>query len=221
MNILITLIFFFVAALILFAGVMVVATKNIIHSALWLIASFFGVAALYMLMEAPFLGVVQVLIYVGAVSILILFAIMLTRQVMVNSGEAVFYRRWWLALGVAVLLFGAALVPTLIGGQPALTQATGAAQQGLGEGRGVADVFALGVAYINDYLIPFQVAGVLLLVALIGAIMVASEERVRRRRVLTLAEEHALRQRAANGAVAVDGVQREANDTVVAAEGES
>ena len=77
MNILIMVIFLVLSAFTLVAGIMVVTVKNIIHSALWLIASFFTVAAMYLLMEAEFLAIVQVLIYVGAISILILFAIML------------------------------------------------------------------------------------------------------------------------------------------------
>ncbi|HEX5689439.1 MAG TPA: NADH-quinone oxidoreductase subunit J, partial [Roseiflexaceae bacterium] len=100
MNILILIIFVLISAFILGAGVAVVTVKNIIHSALWLIATFFGVGALYLLLEAEFVAVVQVLVYVGAISILILFAIMLTRHV---TGEGVrqLYKRWWVALIVA------------------------------------------------------------------------------------------------------------------------
>jgi NADH-quinone oxidoreductase subunit J len=112
MNVVIMIIFFLLSALTLAAGLMVVTVKNIIHSALWLIASFFSVAALYLLMEAEFIAIVQVLIYVGAISILILFAIMLTRHV---TGEGVrqLYQRWWVALIVAGALFGLLIVPTV------------------------------------------------------------------------------------------------------------
>src|SRR5919205_1126048 len=108
----IMVIFLVLAIFTLAAGVMVVTVKNIIHSALWLIASFFGVAALYLLMEAEFIAVVQVLIYVGAISILVLFAIMLTRHV---TGEGVrqLYQRWWVALIVVAALFVALIVPTV------------------------------------------------------------------------------------------------------------
>ena len=106
------IIFLILSAFILGAAIAVVTVKNIIHSALWLIASFFGVAALYLLMEAEFVAVVQVLVYVGAISILILFAIMLTRHV---TGEGVrqLYKRWWVALLVAAGLFGLLIVPTV------------------------------------------------------------------------------------------------------------
>src|SRR5918912_2771950 len=113
MNILIMVIFLVLAAFTLAAGVMVVTVKNIIHAALWLIASFFSVASLYLLMEAEFLAIVQVLVYVGAISILVLFAIMLTRHV---TGEGVrqLYQRWWVALLVAAGLFGLLIVPTVL-----------------------------------------------------------------------------------------------------------
>ena len=108
----IMVIFLVLSAFTLAAGVMVVTVKNIIHAALWLIASFFTVAALYLLMEAEFIAIVQVLIYVGAISILVLFAIMLTRHV---TGEGVrqLYQRWWIALIVAAALFGLLIVPTV------------------------------------------------------------------------------------------------------------
>src|SRR3954463_9398027 len=112
MNVLILIIFVLISALILGAALAVVAVKNLIHSALWLITSFFGVGALYLLMEAEFIAVVQVLVYVGAISILILFAIMLTRHV---TGEGVrqLYQRWWVALIVAAALFSVLIVPTV------------------------------------------------------------------------------------------------------------
>jgi NADH-quinone oxidoreductase subunit J len=187
MNILIMLIFLLLSAFILGAAVAVVTVKNIIHSALWLIGSFFGVAALYLLMEAEFVAVVQVLVYVGAISILILFAIMLTRHV---TGEGVrqLYKRWWVALLVAAGLFGLLIVPTVYN-----ANWEGASAQAA-QPTGIATAVELGTAFMREYLLPFELASVLLLVALIGAIVVAFEERSRRRRVLTLAEEFARRQ---------------------------
>ncbi|GAB4206160.1 MAG: NADH-quinone oxidoreductase subunit J [Roseiflexaceae bacterium] len=185
MTTLIQILFVVIAALILTAAVLVVTVRNIIHSALWLIASFFAVGALYLLMEAEFVAAVQVLIYVGAVSILILFAIMLTR----HSGEGVrlLYQRWWAALLVSALLFAALIVPTVVNypwrTQPVETPAVPA----------IASAQEIGVAFMQRYLLPFEVASVVLLTALVGAIVIAFEERSARRRVLTLAEEVALR----------------------------
>ncbi|HEU4322436.1 MAG TPA: NADH-quinone oxidoreductase subunit J [Roseiflexaceae bacterium] len=185
MTTLIQVLFVVIAGLILTAAVLVVTVRNIIHAALWLIAAFFGVGALYLLMEAEFVAVVQVLIYVGAVSILILFAIMLTRQT--DEGVRQLYKRWWAALLVAALLFGALIVPTLVTypWRSAPAEAPGLAP--------IASAQQIGVAFMQRYLLPFEVASVVLLTALVGAIVIAFEERAARRRVLTLAEEVALR----------------------------
>jgi NADH-quinone oxidoreductase subunit J len=189
MNILILVIFFSLSAFTLLAGVMVVTVKNIIHAALWLIASFFSVGALYLLMEAEFIAIVQVLVYVGAISILVLFAIMLTRHV---TGEGVrqLYKRWWVALLVAAALFGLLIVPTMLNydWESAVNSPPPS---------GIASAAEIGRAFMSEYLLPFEIASVLLLVALIGAIVIAYEERSSRRKVLTLAEEVALRQQRA------------------------
>ena len=195
MNILIMVIFVILSAFILGAALAVVTVKNIIHSALWLIASFFGVGALYLLMEAEFVAVVQVLVYVGAISILILFAIMLTRHV---TGEGVrqLYKRWWVALLVAAGLFGLLIVPTVFN----FNWEGGAVQAQ--QPAAISSAVELGTAFMREYLLPFELASVLLLVALIGAIVIAFEERSRRRKVLTLAEEFALRQQQAQATTA-------------------
>jgi NADH-quinone oxidoreductase subunit J len=188
MNILIMVIFLVLSAFTLAAGLMVVTVKNIIHSALWLIASFFSVAAMYLLMEAEFIAIVQVLIYVGAISILILFAIMLTRHV---TGEGVrqLYQRWWIAMIVAAALFGLLIVPTVLNYGWNTVPPTTPDQPAT-----LSSAVQIGTAFMREYLLPFEIASILLLVALIGAIVIAYEERSARRKVLTLAEETALRQ---------------------------
>jgi NADH-quinone oxidoreductase subunit J len=192
METVIQIIFGLLAALIVGAAVMVVTVKNVIHAALWLIACFFGVGALYLLLEAEFIAVAQVLIYVGAIAILILFAIMLTRQV---TGEGVrqLSRHWWVSALVAAALFGAVIVPTLIGHPWATLIPTGPP----GTPQPLSGARELGFGLVREFVLQFEVVGLLLLVALIGAIVIAFEERARRRRVLTLAEEHALKQQQA------------------------
>lgn len=200
MDTVIQIIFALVAALIIGAATLVVMVRNIIHAALWLIASFFGVGALYLLLEAEFIAVAQVLVYVGAIAILILFAIMLTRQV---TGEGVRQLvdgwRLWLTGLVCAGLFALVLAPTLIGhGWPVPPSPPAGTPELL------AGPVDLGRGFVNEFLIQFEVAGVLLTVALIGAIVIAFEERARRRRVLTLAEEHELGRRSVRESPAGD-----------------
>ncbi len=187
MNTLIIAIFLFIALVILTAAVMAVTVKNIVHAALWLITSFFGVAALYMLLEAEFAAVVQVLIYVGAISILVLFAIMLTHHIDDTGVEHPSRTRFWGALVLGAALFGLLLAPTLYSTPWRTVQP--------GQNTAISSTIQLGQAFMREYLLPFEVASILLLVALVGAVVIAFEERGRRRRVLTLAEEVALRQR--------------------------
>ncbi len=196
MSVLINIIFAVLAILILVSAILVVTVQNVIHASLWLIATFFGVGALYLLMEAEFVAVVQVLVYVGAISILILFAIMLTRNI--DEGEQQLYRNWWAAMIVAAALFGLLIVPTVLTHRWGVdTEIPGASEQ-------ISTARELGRSFMSEYLLPFEVASVLLLVALIGAIVIAFEKRNRRRRILTLAEEVALRRARQNAAAETD-----------------
>lgn len=194
MNTLIQLIFGLLAALIVGSAVMVVSVRNVIHAALWLIACFFGVGALYLLLEAEFIAVAQVLVYVGAISILILFAIMLTRE---SEGARYMVSGWRLVVTaiVCVALFGAVLVPTIFTHTWNVPPPVVATPGSPAPPEVLAGVEDLGRGFVFSYMLQFQVAGVLLTVALIGAIVIAFEERARRRRVLTLAEEHEVRKR--------------------------
>ncbi|MFN2121357.1 MAG: NADH-quinone oxidoreductase subunit J, partial [Anaerolineales bacterium] len=99
------LLFLAAALVILGSAVMMVTTRNLVHAALWLIVTLFGVAALYAILDAGFLAVVQVVIYIGAIAILFIFAVMLTRKEMRDRG-AQLNQGWWLGAVVAVLVFG-------------------------------------------------------------------------------------------------------------------
>lgn len=79
--------FMVIAVIILLLSALVVYAKNIVHSALYLLGSFAGVAALYIMLNAPFLGVAQILVYIGAVGVLILFAVMLTKKTIVEESH--------------------------------------------------------------------------------------------------------------------------------------
>ena len=98
------IIFLVIAAVSLGAAVMVVTARKLIHSALWLILTLFGVAVVYGLLDAGFLAAAQVVIYIGAIAILFIFAVMLTRRVMRDTGSQN-NQYWWVAatpLGVVI-----------------------------------------------------------------------------------------------------------------------
>src|SRR5690606_2443707 len=98
-----TIAFFVFALFILGGGLGVVTTRNLIHAALYLILSLFGVAGFFVLLAAPFMAAVQLLIYIGAIAILLIFAIMLTRSM--TNLQDVRNEQWWLSALVGLLLF--------------------------------------------------------------------------------------------------------------------
>jgi len=161
------IIFLVTAAALVFSSFMVVWARNLVHAALWLIVSLFTVAVLFVLLEAGFLAAVQVVLYIGAIAILIIFAIMLTRRVMQDTGSQT-NRQWWLGALIAAALL-AALYFTL--SQVAYPLSTADAPDD--------SLRTLGRALVdpNQYALPFEVASVLLLVALIGSIVVAGDRK--------------------------------------------
>lgn len=160
------IVFLIVALVTLYAALEVVTTNNMIHAALWLIITLLGVAVMFVLLNAPFLAVVQVIIYIGAIAILVIFAIMLTRGVG-SEDEAQVNKNWPLAAIFGFLMFFSLALILIFSGRgttimPFLEDSSGM-------------ISALGVALVspNGYVLPFELASVLLLAALIGAIVIA------------------------------------------------
>jgi NADH-quinone oxidoreductase subunit J len=152
-------------------GIGTVTSSNLFHAALWLIISLFGVAGFFVLLAAPFLAAIQVLVYIGAIVVLIIFAIMLTRRLM-GLREAP-NSQWLFSLLGAAVTFGVivlGLVLASAGNTPLL------ASQPLSEitGESLRD---LGIALVdlNQYVLPFIVASLLLEAAMVGAIVIARE----------------------------------------------
>lgn len=147
-------------------GLGVVSSRNLFHSALFLVLSFVGVVGYYVLLDAGFLAAVQLLIYIGAIAILILFAIMLSRGLMAQR-QSQRNEQWWIAALVTLLTF-VVLVVVLwqvdwpVADEQALASPSVAISQ-------------LGQDLLGPYVIPFEVASVLLLVALVGAVILARE----------------------------------------------
>ena len=160
------ILFIIIALVTLIAAIQVVTNSNLVHAALWLICTLFGVAASFVLLNAPFLAVVQVVVYIGAIAILMIFAVMLTRNITQETG-AVFNNNSGLAAFLGVVLF-AGLTVVLLN--------SGAGNIGLPELMPRADYISdLGYALVNPdaYIIPFELASILLFAALIGSIVVA------------------------------------------------
>ena len=110
-------VFLFTSFLILFSGFMMVTRQNLVHAALYLIVALFGVAVIFVLLEAGFLAVVQVLVYIGAIAILMIFAVMLTRGDVSREQEPVNAGFGWALLLAALFCFGLII---LIGQWPAV-----------------------------------------------------------------------------------------------------
>lgn len=141
----------------------VVSSKSLFHSALFLIMSLFGVAGYFAILSAGFLAVVQVMVYIGAIAILILFAIMFSRALMDKHGDQK-NNQWWVSLPIALVL-----LIILIG-------VVNAVEWPVSEAAPPEDaVLQLGLAFLGSYLIPFMVVSILLSVTLVGAVFLARE----------------------------------------------
>ena len=163
------IIFLFVAVVTLVAALLVVTTPNLVHAALWLILTLFGVAATFVLLNATFLAVVQVVVYIGAIAVLMIFAIMLTRRVMKDAGPQTNSNWIWAALLGLVLFAGLTFVLINSG-------AVDASLPILADDVDTVAQLGLELVSPNAYVIPFEIASVLLLAAMIGAIVVAWKE---------------------------------------------
>ncbi len=160
------IIFLVVALVTLFAALRVVTTGNLVHAALWLIAALFGVAVTFAILHASFLAVVQVVVYIGAIAILFIFAVMLTRKEMRDRGPQM-NRNWWVGALLAAVSFGGLVL--IVYGWNGITKTASAYPSDFDA------VSALGNALVSPdaYVLPFEVASVLLVAALIGAVYVA------------------------------------------------
>jgi len=161
------IIFLLCGVLILGSAVMVVTTRRLIHSALWLVSALFGVAILFAILQASFLAVVQVVVYIGAIAILFIFAVMLTRREMIDHGQQM-RSTWWVSALLALLML-AGLIFVIIK-QPEVNRTATIIPANVDTLRN------LGSALVSPdaYVLPFEAASVLLLAALVGAVYVAT-----------------------------------------------
>jgi len=159
---------FLVAAfLTIVSAIMVVTTPSMVHAALWLILALAGAAVFFIILNAGFLAVVQIAVYIDAIAIMIIIVVMLTEGATRQQIRQV-SKTWWAAAIAAILLFVGLIAiflqtPSLIAEAPALVMSQDAILEDLGT----------ALVDVNRYIIPFEIASVLLLAALIGSIMVA------------------------------------------------
>jgi NADH-quinone oxidoreductase subunit J len=167
-----TFTFYAFAAILIFAAVRVITTRNPVHAALWLVLSFFSAAGIWMLLQAEFLAITLVLVYVGAVMVLFLFVVMMLD---VNFDTLRQHFRTYLPIAAAVgalVLFEMALV--IVDSAIGRTTAAPPAPSG-------SNTRALGQLLYVDYVYPFEIAAVVLLVAIIAAIALTHRERKERK----------------------------------------
>jgi NADH:ubiquinone oxidoreductase subunit 6 (subunit J) len=158
-------VFWILSTVILISALLVVSIKNIFHSALFLVLCLFSVAGIYILLNAEFLAAAQVLIYVGAISILMIFAVMLTSNL--ASATIVHVNRNTVVGFFACLVFFIGIW-ALIG----RTRIWQYAREELP----VENVLIIGKLLMTHFMLPFEVVSVLMLAAMIGAIVLAREE---------------------------------------------
>jgi NADH-quinone oxidoreductase subunit J len=161
--------FYAFALLTLLGAVLTVSLRNAVHCAIALIASLAGVAGLYLLQQAEFLFAVQIVLYIGGIMVLFLFVIMLVNLDQASKERQV-HRSWWIAL-LCVLATGGVLFTFLSRGAAALQLPAPAAAAPVPGG----NVGALADVLFKEYLLPFEAASILLLVAIVGGVIMAKK----------------------------------------------
>jgi len=164
------IIFLLTAGVILGSASMVVTTRNLVHAALWLIVTLFGAAILFATLNAGFIAVVQVVVYIGAIAILFIFAVMLTRRELSDTGPGL-NKGWWLSAVIAVLAFSGLV--WLVSSWQGFNNAEPAYPSGFDAVGGLAQALVRPDAFV----LPFEVASVLLLAALVGAVYLAFQRK--------------------------------------------
>ena len=168
-------IFYFFAAILLLAATLVVTARNPVHSALSLVLAFFSSAALWLLIEAEFLGIALVLVYVGAVMVLFLFVVMmLDINLSVMREGFARYLPLWVLVGLVMVLQMLLVIGAGVGeGQVSLALADAAGESGAGGN----NIRLLGSVLYTVYVYPFELAAIVLLLAIIAAIMLTHRRR--------------------------------------------
>lgn len=170
-----SLLFYAFATILMMAALAVITAKNPVHSVFFLILAFFNAAGLFVLLGAEYIAMTLVIVYVGAVAVLFLFVVMML-NINFEKLRAGFSSHLPLGVGVAVILFvelAALLYSSILSPAPLAV-----ASSPIPDAAYVTNAHAVGRVLYTDYLIAFQLSGVILLVAMIGAIVLTLRQRV-------------------------------------------
>jgi NADH-quinone oxidoreductase subunit J len=162
-----TLLFIFLSALAIGSALMVITRKNPVHSVLYLIVTFFAISGHYILLNAQFLAIVNIIVYAGAIMVLFLFVVML-----MNLNIAAEPQKNKL-MQFAGVLSGGSLFLVLIAALLKTKTVTGAVEMQTGD---YGLIKNLGQVLFNDYVLPFEISSVLFLSAMIGAVVISKKE---------------------------------------------
>jgi len=161
------ILFYFLSAMALGSAIMLVISKNPVHSVLWLIVTFFAISGHYILMNAQFLGIVNLIVYAGAIMVLFLFVIMLMN---LNSDTEPKKNKW---LRLAGIVAGGCLMLVLVAALKDADQKGQMVNYGSGE---IGLIKNLGTVLFTEYVIPFEISSVLFLSAMVGAVVIGKKD---------------------------------------------
>jgi NADH-quinone oxidoreductase subunit J len=159
------LLFFALAGLLVLCSLLVVFLNNVVHCAMALVAALFIVAILFLTLHAPMVGVLQILVYAGAIMVLFLFVIMFLNPAALEPRRGL----WWSFGGVTALLLAAAIAMVTVSDNPPADPLAAAELFGSPE--------SLAQSLFTEFVLPFEIASVLLLVAMVGAVILGKRER--------------------------------------------
>lgn len=163
------ILFFFLSALAVFSAIMVLVSRNPVHSVLWLIAVFFAISGHYILLNAQFLAIVNLIVYAGAIMVLFLFVIMLMN---LNKETERNNKHIWMKLAGAVS--GGCFLMVLVS---LVRQANDFQEKTALMGTGdIGLIKNLGKALFSDFVVPFEISSVLFLSAMVGAVVIGKKE---------------------------------------------
>jgi NADH-quinone oxidoreductase subunit J len=168
---LLTFLFYFFAGITIVSALMTVTRRNPVASALWLVGTFFSLAAIYTLLGAFFIGIIQILVYAGAIMVLFLFVIMLLN--LGNEFEPDFRGTVWKVSAAGSSLVLLALLARMVAGPDTPLEVLGGPDALAAQVEQYGAVGAIGVPMFLEYVVPLQVTGLLLLVAVVGAVVLA------------------------------------------------